>query len=525
MGFGFGLPGFRISTRGVRVGPRIANVGIGRGGIRASAGPRIANVSVGRGGVRVGSGVGPLFVSNRGAGVSVGGLRVSNRGIGASVSPGPFWFGAGTRWPSFSSLTQPGGLTSYARSTTQRLIGGNSSFGPITQQPSTTPSQQSNTSRVSNRPGQMFGAPLANMGQQFLQYQNNLTSNGVKRRNKYEIRSAAAQALLFGSAAHVSVLRSYSELTVPPIPDVPNGKEIRREARRRLRARGDIPLWSFSNSPVLDSECAQIQSEISSRHRVLAQTLSNNLAKVKNLSNPLTANVMNTLFADNLFPARWIGCSQNHGIVVVAFGGVDEMIWPEEMTITKSGGVGVKKVSKDDRGRRHRQILVSALLSTAKEALSAQPNLARITIVAIDGFQSQSIMSRDVWGFTTIERRDLSRISTSDDLIRNVISLENQFYSADAIDDDSEYSFFTSLISVTEALNAEANRVASNFMKNVLVRPTTRGTWLEPLGSIQSVFRSEPSLLGIFQSTQIGPAPIPDDALLLGELDYWLSLA
>jgi hypothetical protein len=524
VGFGIGVPGFRISTRGVRVGPRIANVGIGRGGLRASAGPRIANVSVGRGGVRVGSGVGPLFVSNRGVGVSAGGLRVSNRGVGASVSPGPFWFGAGTRWPSFSSLSHPGAWASYARSTKQRIIGGNGSLGAVTHQPSTPPAQPRNFSRLNTRPGQIFGAPLANMGKQFLQYQNNLISSGVKRRNKYEIRSAAAQALLFGSAAHVSVLRSYSELTVPPIPSVPNAKEIRREARRRVRERGDIPLWSFRNSPVLDAECAQVQSEITTRHRVLAQTLSVNLAKVKNLSNSSTSNVMNTLFADNLFPARWIGCSHGHGIVVVAFGGVDEMIWPEEMTITKSGGVGVKKVSKDDRGRRHRQILVSALLSTAKEALSAQPNLARITVVAIDDFEGQPIMSRNVWGFTTIERRDLTRISTSVDLIQNVISLENQFYSADAINDDSEYSFFAQLKTTTDALDAEANRVAAHFMKHVFVRPTSRGTWLEPLGSIQSVFCSEPGLLGIFQSTQIGPAPTPDDALLLGELDYWLSL-
>ncbi len=60
MGFRFKLaPGIRVSTRGVRIGPRVANVRVGRGGAGVSVGPRAARVHVGTRGVGVSSGVGP----------------------------------------------------------------------------------------------------------------------------------------------------------------------------------------------------------------------------------------------------------------------------------------------------------------------------------------------------------------------------------------------------------------------------------------------------------------------------------
>lgn len=116
MGFGIRVPGVRISTRGVRVGPRMANVRVSYSGrVSASAGPRIARVSVSGSGVRVGAGVGPL-----GASVGRGGLRVGagagplfgsvgRGGVRGGIGVGPLWVSSGGRARSHSAPRHKGG--------------------------------------------------------------------------------------------------------------------------------------------------------------------------------------------------------------------------------------------------------------------------------------------------------------------------------------------------------------------------------------------------------------------------------
>jgi hypothetical protein len=116
MGFGIRVLGVRISTRGVRVGPRMANVRVSYSGrVSASAGPRIARVSVSGSGVRVGAGVGPL-----GASVGRGGLRVGagagplfgsvgRGGVRGGIGVGPLWVSSGGRARSHSAPRNKGG--------------------------------------------------------------------------------------------------------------------------------------------------------------------------------------------------------------------------------------------------------------------------------------------------------------------------------------------------------------------------------------------------------------------------------
>jgi len=122
MGFGIRVPGVRISTRGVRVGPRMANVRVSyKGRVSASAGPRIARVSVSGSGVRVGTGVGPI-----GASVGRGGLRVSagagpifgsvgRGGVRGGVGVGPLWVSGGGKSRSRSTTRSPGGSSGRIR--------------------------------------------------------------------------------------------------------------------------------------------------------------------------------------------------------------------------------------------------------------------------------------------------------------------------------------------------------------------------------------------------------------------------
>jgi hypothetical protein len=101
MGFGIRVPGMRISTRGVRIGPRFASVGVStRGRVSGSLGPRIARVSISQRGVRLGTGVGPVRVSAGQGGLRIGGGlgpvfgSVGKSGLSAGLGVGPVWVGS-----------------------------------------------------------------------------------------------------------------------------------------------------------------------------------------------------------------------------------------------------------------------------------------------------------------------------------------------------------------------------------------------------------------------------------------------
>lgn len=157
MGFGIRVPGVRVSTRGVRVGPRFANVGVStRGRVSGSVGPRIARVSasprgvrigtglgpgsasIGRGGVRLGAGVGPVFGS------------VGRGGVRAGVGIGPVW-----------GSTQLGG--------------------------------RSKNRSVGSSPREKM-----NLSLEYKNYKDNLLGSGSSRRTKEELRIASINALLAG---------------------------------------------------------------------------------------------------------------------------------------------------------------------------------------------------------------------------------------------------------------------------------------------------------------------------------------
>ena len=155
MGFGIRVPGVRISTSGVRVGPRFANVGVStRGRVSGSVGPRIARVSASPGGVRIGTGFGPGRVSVGRGGVRIGaGIgpvfgSVGRGGVRAGVGAGPVW-----------GSTRLGG-------------------------------------RSANRSVSSSPREKMNLSLEYQNYKDDLLSSGSSRRTRDELRIASINALL-----------------------------------------------------------------------------------------------------------------------------------------------------------------------------------------------------------------------------------------------------------------------------------------------------------------------------------------
>lgn len=520
MGFGFGVPGFRISTRGVRVGPRIANVRVGRGGAGVSVGPRIARVSVGTGGVRVGSGVGPLYVSNRGAGVSVGGglggIGVSTRGLSGFVGPGPFWFGGGLRWPSLRGLSGASGRAGGGVRPGRGLHGGGASGVRYTM-----PLRHSVMTA-----GRIFSSNLPNLAAQHASLKVQLAAAGVKRRNKYEIRQAAAEALLWGCASAVSVLRAYHPVQPPEVPPLPTAIEIRREARRRLRERKTLRVFMKGRNALINAEIDEIAREVDEARRLLSAQVQRAHQRFLAMHPEVLSEVLDNLLADNQFPARWVGNIGGAGLAVVAFGGVDEMVWPEEMRVSKSGGVTVGKVGKEDLQRLHKSLLARAVVSTGIECLAAHPLLSSVRVVAVDGSSSDPLPMREVWGDCVVSRRDTARLASREDLIAEIIQIEQRFAGGGlVIEDEQEYQFFNHLISIRGRLDSASSAVTSVFGKSIMVNPAPKGGSIRTRGSLITVIADDPAMAAMLRSTSMASPPQPEDSANVLSLDFWRSLS
>jgi hypothetical protein len=199
MGFGIRVPGIRISTRGIRVGPRFANVGVSRRGISASAGPRIAKVRVSNRGVGFNTGLGPVRVGTGGARVGgrVGPVRASvgSRGLVLGISAGPIY--AGTKVGATSSRSS-----------------GQSGLRSVTSNPA---SSNGRRQRV-------------NFESQYENYKKSLSESGATRRTRNELMVAGVHALMIDLSPYFVVAQEFST----PKP--------------QLSILGQLPNWAWAKS-------------------------------------------------------------------------------------------------------------------------------------------------------------------------------------------------------------------------------------------------------------------------------------
>ncbi len=382
MGFGFGVPGIRLSTRGVRVGPRWAGVSAGRGGLRATAGPRVARVSAGSRGVRVSSGIGPLTAGSGGARLSggIGPLRASvrSRGVGAALSAGPFWLGGNASRFSGSPLAnRPRGSS---RSSAE----------------SSVPQRHSRISLTDH----------------YESYQNAFRKAGVKRRNKVEIAAAGVQAVMFELAAMVAWAQPYGRVQAPVIPQVPSLEQIAAHVKQDMRSAGEWRWWRKQSKETLAARSSDLQSQIKAERQSLYSACAEAYSRFEELQPAVTTLVMQAILADNGVPASPVGIDNSDVLVLMTFPEEQALIWPEEANFDTLPRISVKKRTKADRSKLYKQILLRFLLATGKEVLEAHGGIKSVRIVAVDGAHTGSLATQPVRGELTIDRSDLSQLET-----------------------------------------------------------------------------------------------------------------
>ncbi len=467
MAFGFKIaPGIRVSTSGVRVGPRGANVRVGRGGARVSVGPRAARVHVGTRGVGVSSGLGPVSVSSWGARIGVGVgpayVGVGTRGARTLVGAGPVWF------------------TTRGRS--RRSNSGGSRSGP--------------SDAGSSGSGQRHAVAqerIAAAGQaEYAAYMGAMRSAGVQRRNRYEIWAAGLNAYLNDMATLVAWASPFQPVSRPKVPPVPPLDVQREVAKQRLKEEGLYQWYRPGSATLVDEQAKASIAELKSSRAQAEEELTEAYGLFESVDPYMTLLVIQAVYSDNLLPAAPVDIDGSDLLVFMTFGDADRLIWPERFELLDSGLPGVSKMSDTEKNIRHLRVLLRCMTATAKEALATQPALSSVRIVALDEHSNEPLHLRPVYGDATFTRDILKLLSPRGGWETPWNNLVNTWLqTGGSYDEGLEQLFITFVTNYNDDLLEAETRLYSEALGQIAFSQEGRKDELKAFGKLGDFFPSE----------------------------------
>ncbi len=372
MVLGFKVPLLRISTRGVSVGPKIANFSVGTGGARFNTGIGGFGGSIGTSGARVRTGIGPVSVSagSRGARISGGigpvGISAGTNSLGVSLSPGPFWLGG-----RFSGQQ----IRSTSAGATYRRV---------------------------------------SLSNHYEEHKLQMKRSGRQRRNKTEMAAAAVTAQIFEMASMVAWAQPYGKISRPIIPDLPTRSEVHRSIKEERKKLKSHRFWHSLSARTLSGEIDSKVSEISTERQLLQQTCEHLFDEFSKLEPEVSTIVLQAILADNGVPGAPVGIDDGDVLVLLSFPDADSLIWPEianEVTYIQFEAT-VKRRTKKNIVELYKLILLRFLLATGKEVLCASDQIKSVRVMAIDGSFTGNLSDQPVRGSITLRRDDLAKLST-----------------------------------------------------------------------------------------------------------------
>jgi hypothetical protein len=441
--------------------------------------------------------------------VRVGGISVSTRGVGASISPGPFWFGGNLS----RGRSRAGGARGNRKYTAGLQQGINNSSATFL--------------RVS-----------PSLSSTFAEYQADLRNAGVARRNRFEVRSGAAQSIFWELSTIVSFVRNYESVTNPHVPAIPSNEEIHtksheqvinklqfpgwkkdgsirsaelsRLAKQVAKSKGQYKLFNKNNSLVvlqerenlkrvvekdidaIASDFIQLRTELKTKKIELERVVQAAFAKFEQLDPLVLGVVMQSLLADNPVPATWGGYLNGCGLVFVAFGDSEQVVWPEIYEIGSSGQVKVSKRLKTSTRSLHQTILLRTLLAAGKEVLAATPKLSKVRVIAIDNTKATKTLDREVWGEISITQLDLRNLKADQSWINTWNSMSTSWESSGGnIDDENENSFFTALLNLSLKLEGLNSQLFGHVAGNLKGHVSKSSKEMVPMGRLQDILPND----------------------------------
>ncbi len=365
MAFGFRLPGIRVSTRGVSVGPRIASVHVGKRGPSISSGVGPVGASVGLRGAQVRSRIGPVSVSAGTGGVRVGGgigpvgVSAGARGVSTSLAAGPFWLGTS------SAITRRNNLSS-----------------------------SNQFRRVS-------------LSDQYEEHRRQIKMAGVKRRNKADMAAAAVTAQIFEMSSMIAWAQPYDKVIAPKVPVLPSVEEIFQSIKKQK-------LQPNLSQNALADEAQEKYAELKKERELLLSECNSCYEQFLRLEPDMSLIVLQAILSDNGVPGAPVGVDDGDVLVLLSFPDSGSLIWPEiaNKVSSKQLEATVQKRTKQNIADLYKLVLLRYLLATGKEVLAANDQIRSVRVIAVNGDHTGSLASQPIRGSITLDQSDLPKLTT-----------------------------------------------------------------------------------------------------------------
>lgn len=487
MGFGIRVPGVRISTSGVRIGPRVANVRVSTRGVSASVGPRALRVTASKSGVRASSNVGPFRVSSSGvsaqARLGPASLRLGSGGTSAAISLAPVWISA-------------------------RSSGGHSS-------------RMNRSSQEDSEILQLRRSP-----------QQLVHDFPDRRKISTEIQMSSEQRSVHGihslllDVAPALVLFGSFGLPTPDLDSAPDESEIREAAVRLFNAKAQE--YQGSDRTDSEDEIEELMKVLIDQRNEAVGLVNESLQKFKDGDSLASLLCLQLCFADNGGAAAPVGLDDGDLLVFMSFPSAYDMVWPERAINTF--GSEFKHRSASEVVDQHIQAVKQLVAATIREAFEVHPHVQRVRVLVMDWAQSSSaIDTRHVAIEMQASRNDLPSIQNSSlEACNLILDFLSQWWSAHGTGDDSKImslvnrwedgtSGTVSLLSTRAQSFAEHMVLADHSSLSPHLRPTVSdllGTSSLHLETINEDDASDEVFQPIFDETDFVGGPV-----------FWIYLA
>lgn len=487
MGFGIRVPGVRISTSGVRIGPRVASVRVSTRGVSASVGPRALKVTASRSGVRASTNVGPFRVSSSGfsarARLGPASLRLGSGGASAALSLAPVWISARTSGGHSSGINHP--------------------------------SQEDSEVLQLRRSPQQLVHDFPDRRKISAETQMSLEQRSVHGIHSLLLDVAPA-LVLFGSFG----------LPTPDLDLFPSESEIKEAAIHLFNERAQ----QSEGADLTDSEgeIEELMKVLIDQRNEAVILVNESVQKFIDGDSLASLLCLQLCFADNGGAAAPVGLDDGDLLVFMSFPPAYDMVWPERAVNTF--GSEFKHRSASQVVDQHIQAVKQLVAATIREAFEVHPHVQRVRVLVMDWAQSSSaIDTRHVAIDMQASRSDLPSIQNSSlEACNLILEFLSQWWSAHGTGDDSKImSLVKRWEDGTSGTVSLLSTRAQNFAEHMVLAdhsalsPHLRPTVSELLGAsslhLETIDEDDASD-EVFQ-------PIFDESDFVGGPVFWIYLA
>ena len=225
---------------------------------------------------------------------------------------------------------------------------------------------------------------------------------GVVRRNKYETQADALMSRVLDLRELWLWAQPFWPLTAPDVPPLPAELEIKKAARSELRENSRYRWWRKSDRARLDELTRWRTDEIIAQRNAVQRCVSDVWNRYCALDPPVVLRVLDELLREAPVTAVPLAVASDRLTLCLAVPPAEALVWPEKLSVTKTGNISVKKRTNTEKHYCHVRAVLSTVVGAVRRCRIALPAIPLIEVLVVREDPSVPLSEADALGFVRV---------------------------------------------------------------------------------------------------------------------------